>query len=616
MMIDLAEQIADPARYGWKAHYLSFLVKEGFAVPRAMAIAFDEIPENLPVDSELAYAVRSSGIAEDCQSSSHAGHFTTHLGVRGAENLLAAVGSVRASGVEEMLMGVVIQEMVETPIVSGVAFSIHPVTLARDVAVVSWVRGLGDGLVSGVLAGNDVEFRLQDGTVSAGEWPLDAELLHVITGSLVRLQELLGRPIDIEWCVSGSGTVMLLQLRPIVLPAPRVISLDTTHSFHSLPRRVAAHSKLALRADAVHLGVPMSRARAFLATQPEGMPTVAPFPTSKWSAGRSVVLLFPTQIEGRIVREFTKDCSTDVEFFVRGCQRYAIRQYPDQSGAAQSIANTLQVGLQHSAIACVIEQEILHAYATGILRRTAEGYLAEVALGHFVPKGYVETSMFGLSNDLTVTLRTEVQQSKSYHFMNGHVIAESPPYESLLLTDADLQRLVCAMKPILEHRPAVALEFGLLGFPGELEPYMIDVADSDSDTVFLSIADATRGVVSAGTAAGRVIDLRAGAAREDLNIHLYNTAPEGGPELTPTIFIAHHASVDLLPIVRAAHSASGFIFERASLLAHLSVVLRERDLAAVTLPTHTIDAIAARSEWLTIDTTKPELVVTQEVPET
>jgi hypothetical protein len=613
MMIDLATQIADPARFGWKAHYISRLVREGFVVPSALALAPDEAVDPVLFDPDLAYAVRSSGLSEDSRTSSFAGHFTTHLDVRGRENVTAAIDDVRASGVGEMPMGVVVQQMVDKPTISGVAFSVHPVSLAHDVAVVSWVHDLGAGLVSGEIAGNDLVVCLDDNTIVTGEWPLDEGTLSGLTASVLRLHELLERPVDIEWCVSSSGTLTLLQMRPIVLPDPAVISLDIVEAFDSLPNGVASHSKLALRAEAARHGVPMSSARAILATQPGGLPSVPPFLPGKRSAGRSVVLVHPARIEGKIVREFTTDCSTDVEFFVRGCQRYAIRQYPDHGAAAQSVAHTLGLGLDHGAIACVIEQEILHAYATGILRRIDDGYLVEVALGHFVPKGYVETSLFTLANDLTVTMRMQTPQSKAYHFMNGHVIVETPPYEPLALSDSDLQRLIRAMQPILDSRPGVALEFGLLGYAGEeLEPYMIDVADSD--TQVLTTTNIGRGVVAPGTATGPVVDLRNTELREDLNAHLYDAVLTDDSGLAPAIYIAPSASLDLLPIVRAAHRTSGFIFERASLLAHLAVVLRERGLAAVVMPADALETLLRSAERLSICTVDETIVTAQEEP--
>jgi hypothetical protein len=394
-----------------------------------------------------------------------------------------------------------------------------------------------------------------------------------------------------------------------------VRNLDSPEAFAALPAGIAVHGKLSLRADAVRLGVPMSSARAVLATRHRDLPALPPLVADDHSAGRSVVLLHPAHLEGKVVREFVKDCSTDVEFFVRGCQRYAIRQYPSQAKAAESVVHTLHRGLEHSAVACVIEQEILHAYATGIVCSMAGTYLVEVALGHFVPKGNVETSTFVVSQDLQITHRSHAPQSKAYHFINGHVVVESPPYEALEITDADLRRLVQVLGPVLAARPGAALEFGLLGQSGSLQPYMIDVADADRDADPMSAADVAQGVVSSGSAAGPVIDLRESRTRDDLNTHLYDVTIDGAaPTLSPSIYVARQASVDLLPIVRACHPASGFIFERASVLAHLPVILRERGLAAITMPELSIEALVRHGGALSIDTSGRQMVLPLKEP--
>ena len=85
------------------------------------------------------------------------------LGVRVEHDLAALLDAVRRvwasafnahaaayGGGGGVRMAVVIQEMVE-PRASGVAFSIDPVSGARDTALVCAVYGLGEGLVSGAL---------------------------------------------------------------------------------------------------------------------------------------------------------------------------------------------------------------------------------------------------------------------------------------------------------------------------------------------------------------------------------------------------------------------------------------------------------------------------------
>lgn len=613
-MIDLHNDVADPAVYGWKAHFLSRVAKTGFMVPRAVAVAPHDSLRLIDVDEVTSYAVRSSGLGEDSADQSYAGHFRTHLEVRGAEKVREAVADVRASTIGEMPMAVIIQEMVELPRISGVAFSIDPVTLDTAAATISWVHGLGDRLVGGEISSNDVQVEMKDGSVVTGDWPLSRNLLQQLVDGLNRLADLVGPPVDIEWAVSNTGELAILQLRPIVLPNSRVVDLGTSAAIASLPGIIRAHNKLELRAVAARLDVPMSRARAVLANNKAGVPACEPFVASDRSAGRSVVLLHPTHLDGKVVREFTRDCGTDVEFFVRGCQRYSIRQYPEQSGAQQAIVDTMDRGLTRAAVACVIEQEVLHAYATGILRRTKDGYLVEAALGHFVPKGYVETSTFTLSDDLELVAQVLTPQAKAYHFINGHVVAETPPYEELTLSQSDLALLIETLQPILIEQPGAAVEFGLLGQPGDLTAYLIDLADSDGEERAPTAADVRRGVVSHGLATGAVIDLRADTAIDDLNAHLYDTVGMGEDAgFAPAIYLAKAASVDLLPLVRAAHPESGFIFERASILAHLPVVLRERGLPSMTLPAGQIDDLVAQGLPIRINTADAVAVATVQI---
>lgn len=594
-MIDIHLDVADPDIYGWKAHYLSRVAKTGLAVPRAYALSPSDSIELAAMDESKAYAVRSSGIGEDSADQSYAGHFRTHLAVSTAENVRKAIDDVRASAAGEMPMAVVVQEMVEAPSISGVVFSIDPVTLDTSAATVAWVDGLGEGLVGGATAGNDLRVDLTDGTIVNGNWPHARGLLQELVDVIHQLRDLLDRPVDIEWAVSGAGELAILQLRPIVLPSSGIINLDSSAVIASLPGSVRSHNKIELRAAAAARGVPMSRARAVLANVRDGVPAVRPFNATERSAGRSVVLLHPAHLDGKVIREFTRDCGTDVEFFVRGCQRYAIRQYPEQSDDVQAVIETLRRGLEHAAFACVIEQEILHAYATGILRKSPDGYLIEVALGHFVPKGYVETTTFVLSDDLALLSQIHTPQTKAYHFLNGHVITETPPYEALSLKEGDLAMVINTFQPLLRERPGAALEFGLLGRPGDLSAYLIDVADSDNEETAPTVANLARGVVSSGLAHGPIIDLRDTRTSDDLNAHLHDTVRAGGAaELSPAIYVSRAASVDLLPVVRAAHPDSGFIFERASILAHLPVVLRERGLAAVTMPADQIERLVAR----------------------
>jgi phosphohistidine swiveling domain-containing protein len=293
-----------PERLGGKGHHLARLAAlagERFTVPRFVVIetgAFDEcvssgrrwpsdeseanararetaaakIPEALRIEVATALAsaglenallaVRSSASAEDSAARSFAGQFDSILGVAGGAGPLwdavrrvwasafnaraAAYGGDPATGVR---MAVVIQEMVD-PQVSGVAFSVDPVSGDRHTAVVSAVYGVGEGLVSGELDADNYRVRFGSGGPSVAreiahkpsavrlaasggtrlepvEEPLhdaaalDDEQAIAVARAACAIADASGTPQDVEWAIAGSPPrLVILQARPVTAAAP------------------------------------------------------------------------------------------------------------------------------------------------------------------------------------------------------------------------------------------------------------------------------------------------------------------------------------------------------------------------------------------------------------
>jgi phosphoenolpyruvate synthase/pyruvate phosphate dikinase len=187
---------------------------------------------------DLAYAVRSSATAEDSPTASFAGQHDTYLHVSGLEAILrdvrrcwASLFSERAvtyrlrGGIEHrhVEMAVVVQQMV-VPVASGILFTADPLTCNRKLAVVEAVRGLGEELVSGRVS-PDV-YTVRDGAIVvetiADEQPAlaDGDVLALVQLGR-RIEELFGRPQDIEWCRAEDG-FQIVQSRPIttLFPVP------------------------------------------------------------------------------------------------------------------------------------------------------------------------------------------------------------------------------------------------------------------------------------------------------------------------------------------------------------------------------------------------------------
>ncbi len=108
-------------------------------------------------------AVRSSATAEDLPTASFAGQQETYLNINGEHNLAIAVRNCYASlftnraiyyrfqkGFDHFKVGiaVVVQRMIQSD-VSGIAFSIDPVTNRKDIMVIEAILGLGEYIVSG-----------------------------------------------------------------------------------------------------------------------------------------------------------------------------------------------------------------------------------------------------------------------------------------------------------------------------------------------------------------------------------------------------------------------------------------------------------------------------------
>ncbi|HST57874.1 MAG TPA: PEP/pyruvate-binding domain-containing protein, partial [Longimicrobium sp.] len=206
-------------------------------------------------------AVRSSAVGEDGAAASFAGQFDTVLGVRAADDgadLWDAIRRVWASafsahaaayrarhGGAPPRMAVIIQKMVNAD-AAGVAFSMDPVRGTPDVAVVSAVFGLGEGLVSGELDADtyrvssagavDSEIAAKDRALGlqpdgGSEWiPVhpndrmqpaltDDEARHIASAAR-QLAEHFGAPQDVEWALAKEPVnvrrrLFILQTRPI-----------------------------------------------------------------------------------------------------------------------------------------------------------------------------------------------------------------------------------------------------------------------------------------------------------------------------------------------------------------------------------------------------------------
>lgn len=262
---------ADPGLIGGKAQGFAVLRAAGLRVPdgfvlttavhgdaradsgRIPAAVAQEVARRVEALGDSPLAVRSSATGEDGADHSHAGQYLTRLGVRGADEALAAVldcwasadghaAAYRAHRGQDapVAMAVIVQRLAHGE-AAGVCMSCDPVTGDPDTIVVNASYGLGELVVSGLVTPDDYRLARAGGALvsvdtgdkdvmlvmgEAGpvELPVpdhlrdaralgDAHLAELHEGVL-RCEEVLGRPVDCEFSVVD-GRLVWLQCRPM-----------------------------------------------------------------------------------------------------------------------------------------------------------------------------------------------------------------------------------------------------------------------------------------------------------------------------------------------------------------------------------------------------------------
>lgn len=231
---DISEDVS--AFCGGKGASLARLTKMGLPVPEGYVItaaafhsgiisgALAELETLLSgLSDRYTYAVRSSALCEDGENASFAGAFETVTDVK-REDIITAVKQVAASadslrvkkyaessGTDSGGIAVVIQRFVK-PEFAGVVFTADPISGSAAVMKGNYVKGEGEALVSGEKNADEFTFNAMKFSYTGNaEFERYAKTLYKYCE---KIRNGYGRPMDIEWAVSG-GKVYILQARPI-----------------------------------------------------------------------------------------------------------------------------------------------------------------------------------------------------------------------------------------------------------------------------------------------------------------------------------------------------------------------------------------------------------------
>ena len=191
----------------------------------------DEIKAEIEkrTDPRKKYAVRSSGIKEDLEGFSFAGQYDTFINVSGADDIADAVINCYLSGFSETVlsylasngltsgeseMAVIIEEMVNSEI-SGVAFTVNPITGNDKEIVIEVTEGQGENLVSGKVAAESCSYDWWNKKITSSSGKLLSEdKIREISCTALKIQQFFGYPCDIEFAMENDE-LYILQARAI-----------------------------------------------------------------------------------------------------------------------------------------------------------------------------------------------------------------------------------------------------------------------------------------------------------------------------------------------------------------------------------------------------------------
>ncbi|MEX1104071.1 MAG: PEP/pyruvate-binding domain-containing protein, partial [Dehalococcoidia bacterium] len=201
------------------------------------------------------FAVRSSGVSEDSAGASFAGLYESYLNLHSAHEVLDAIQkcydclweprAVQYRALKKIdhageAMAVVVMKTIPSD-VSGVAFSLNPVTGATDEVVINASWGLGEAVVSGMVTPDNYVARkdgavlirdIYEKTVRVVAAPhgtekqdtpshlvnapaLDEARIAHVACTVAQVEAHYGCPIDVEFAYDAAGAFYLLQARPI-----------------------------------------------------------------------------------------------------------------------------------------------------------------------------------------------------------------------------------------------------------------------------------------------------------------------------------------------------------------------------------------------------------------
>jgi hypothetical protein len=214
------------------------------------------------------------------------------------------------------------------------------------------------------------------------------------------------------------------------------------------------------------------------------------------------------------------------------------------------------------------------------MARDRTGYWVELAHGHFVPKGIVETSYFRIDLQKSRVASYPNAQHLEYEIGPGGPVAKVDG-ETSLIDDHKLMAIAGQFDRLFDQLDGT-VEFGI---EESGDPYLIDfVPNSSGVTPEIQEDLMVSGVLSKGRVKGRLVRVDDSEhAAQSQNWHAKNaSAVPATPSLEALIVAAGRPYLSLMAYLdQYPPDKIGFVFEQPGVLTHFSIQLRERGIPAI-----------------------------------
>lgn len=543
-------------KYGNKGKNLLFLRENGCKTPPFLLCeAFDYkeidkfyskkildkfLEENFLEIKDIV--IRSSSLEEDSLEKSNAGIFTTFLYIENRKDLIKKHKEIIERAGKPI--PVIIQKRIE-PDYSGVAFSVNPQNYNYEV-VINYGEGIGENIVSGKINSNEIKISRENSYFQDNR--LSIEVQKQLFKIVEDLEKKYGNYIDLEWCCKDEE-LYILQIRDITTLNIETKMYDLNREIPKLNQNLLNSEKIRLRAWSKEYNFKTNKSFLLVVNSKEPFEKIKKLIlNTKLEKDYAILLIKPHKLD-KIERIFVGKKFELVE---------------------EQLKSIIERASKKSIVLSFVIQKLEKVEYTGLISKRGDRTIVEVGRGVFTSKGIVPMNRYEILKDEVVEIH-EVYYNRYFEIEDGRGQERICNKRKLIFNLETILNIERRFRDLLNNEK-ISLEFGVTK---EEEIFGIDFITMEKFDENLD------NIIIGGKIKGKVVFYD----EEESNIELHyhdNDKDIVREELENVIVFSKLSDIGLLKYInRYSNKNLAFVFENASMLAHLSILIRENNITSL-----------------------------------